>query len=111
MTAETTTGTIRLALVDDHAIVRDGLRVVLEAAGHEVVGEAAGPTPALADLARLHPEIALVDLRLGLRSGFELLAEIQRRQHLSARNRYARSDPGRSTLCYLRYFPSALMRK
>lgn len=70
----------RIYLVDDHAIVRDGLRVVLEAAGHEVVGEAAGPTPALADLARLHPEIALVDLRLGLRSGFELLAEIQRRQ-------------------------------
>ncbi len=70
----------RIYLVDDHAIVRDGLRVVLEAAGHEVVGEAAGPTPALADMARLHPEIALVDLRLGLRSGFELLAEIQRRQ-------------------------------
>ncbi|MCC6850842.1 MAG: DNA-binding response regulator, partial [Rubrivivax sp.] len=36
----------RIYLVDDHAIVRDGLRVVLEAAGHEVVGEAAGPTPA-----------------------------------------------------------------
>lgn len=70
----------RIYLIDDHAIVRDGLRVVLEAAGHEVVGEAAGPTPALADLVRLRPEIALLDLRLGLRSGFELLAEIQRRE-------------------------------
>jgi DNA-binding NarL/FixJ family response regulator len=70
----------RIYLVDDHAIVRDGLRVVLEAAGHEVVGEAAGPTPALADLARLVPDIALVDLHLGQRSGFELLAEMQRRQ-------------------------------
>jgi two-component system, NarL family, invasion response regulator UvrY len=70
----------RIYLIDDHAIVRDGLRVVLEGAGHVVVGEAAGPTPALADLARLAPEIVLLDLRLGLRSGFELLAEIRRRQ-------------------------------
>jgi len=70
----------RIYLVDDHAIVRDGLRVVLEASGHEVVGEAAGPTPALGDLARLAPDIALIDLHLGQRSGFELLAELQRRQ-------------------------------
>lgn len=71
---------IRIFLVDDHAVVRDGLRVVLEAAGHQVVGEAAGPTPAIADIGRLHPDVALVDLRLGLRSGFELLAELQRRE-------------------------------
>lgn len=70
----------RIYLIDDHAVVRDGLRAVLEGAGHEVVGEAAGPTPALADMARLQPDIALVDLRLGLRSGFELMAELQRRQ-------------------------------
>lgn len=69
----------RIYLVDDHAIVRDGLRVVLESAGHVVVGEADGPTAALADLVRLAPEIVLLDLRLGQRSGFELLAEIHRR--------------------------------
>lgn len=70
----------RLYIVDDHAIVRDGLRVVLESAGHEVVGEAAGPTPALADLGRLDPDVLLLDLQLGQRSGLELLAEIQRRE-------------------------------
>jgi DNA-binding NarL/FixJ family response regulator len=69
----------RIYLIDDHAIMRDGLRVVLETAGHEVVGEAAGPTPALADLGRLLPDVTLLDLRLGQRSGFELLAELQRR--------------------------------
>lgn len=69
----------RIYLVDDHAIMRDGLRVVLETAGHEVIGEAAGPTPALADLGRLMPDVVLLDLRLGQRSGFELLAELQRR--------------------------------
>lgn len=70
----------RLYLIDDHGVVRDGLRIVLETAGHQVVGEAAGPTPALADLTRLRPDIVLLDLRLGLRSGFELLAELQKRE-------------------------------
>lgn len=69
----------RIYLIDDHAIMRDGLRVVLEAAGHEVIGEAAGPTPALADLGRLQPDVVLLDLRLGQRSGLELLAELQKR--------------------------------
>lgn len=69
----------RIYLIDDHAIMRDGLRVVLETAGHEVVGEAAGPTPALADLGRLLPDVVLLDLRLGQRSGFELLEELRKR--------------------------------
>ena len=69
----------RIYLIDDHAIMRDGLRVVLESAGHEVVGEAAGPTPALADLGRLLPDVVLLDLRLGQRSGLELLEELRKR--------------------------------
>lgn len=73
-----------LFLVDDHALVREGLRAMLEAAGHRVVGEAGEATPALADLVRLVPEIALIDLNLGQRSGLELLAEMQRR-HLPTR--------------------------
>jgi DNA-binding NarL/FixJ family response regulator len=68
-----------LYLVDDHQLVREGLRAVLEAAGHQVVGEAADLTPALADLARLRPQVLLLDLQLGDRSGLELLAELQRR--------------------------------
>lgn len=69
----------RLYLVDDHLIVREGLRAVLEAAGHSVVGESADPTQALADVARLAPEVLLLDLNIGERSGFEVLAELQRR--------------------------------
>ncbi len=68
-----------LYLVDDHQMVREGLRAVLEAAGHQVVGEAAEPTRALAELGRLQPELLLLDLHLGERSGLELLAELQRR--------------------------------
>ena len=67
-------------LVDDHAMMRDGLRAVLETTGHRVVGESADPTEALAQIQRLAPAVVLLDLNLGQRSGFELLTELQRRK-------------------------------
>ena len=69
----------RIYLVDDHALVRDGMRAVLEAVGHQVVGESDQPVQALADIQKLTPDIVLLDIHLGERSGLELLAEIQRR--------------------------------
>ncbi len=69
----------RIYLVDDHAILRDGIRAMLEAEGHEIVGEAADITTALADVMRLLPELVLLDLNLQDCSGLELLAEAQRR--------------------------------
>ena len=68
-----------LYLLDDHTLLRDGLRAVLQAAGHRVVGESADPTQALAELRDLGPVTVLLDLHLGVRSGFELLTELQRR--------------------------------
>lgn len=70
-------------IVDDHASLRDGLRVLLEAAGHRVVGEAADPAKARADLLRSAPALVLLDLHLGARSGMELLADLHRRGHAS----------------------------
>ena len=67
-------------LVDDHALLRDGLRSVLEAAGHRVAGESDDPTQALAQVQRLAPAVLLLDLNLGQRSGFELLTELQQRR-------------------------------
>ncbi len=69
----------QLYLLDDHTLLRDGLRAVLQAAGHRVVGESADPTQAMADLRELGPSVLLLDLHLGKRSGFELLTELQRR--------------------------------
>jgi DNA-binding NarL/FixJ family response regulator len=74
----------RVYLVEDHQIMRDGLPALLEARGHAVVGESDDPTQALADLLRLKPEVLLLDLNLGGRSGLELQAELQRR-HLPVR--------------------------
>jgi two-component system, NarL family, invasion response regulator UvrY len=66
-------------LVDDHPILREALAALLTAHGHSVVGQSDDPTHAAAEVRALLPDILLVDLKLGLRSGFELLAELQRR--------------------------------
>lgn len=65
-------------LVDDHAMLRDGLRTVLEKAGHRVVGEADSADVAITDLTRLQPQLVLLDLQLDDRSGFEVLEAVQR---------------------------------
>jgi NarL family two-component system response regulator LiaR len=54
---------IRVLLVDDHAVVREGLRVFLELQeGIEVAGEAEDGREALAEAARLRPDVILMDL-------------------------------------------------
>jgi two-component system, NarL family, invasion response regulator UvrY len=63
-------------LVDDHALMRDGLRVVLEHGGHRVVGETGDLVQAQSDIVRLTPCVVLLDLHLGERSGMELLERI-----------------------------------
>jgi DNA-binding NarL/FixJ family response regulator len=67
-------------LVDDHALLRDGLRAVLEDAGHRVVGDCDDPTRALSEFHALAPDVLLLDLNLGNRSGFELLERMQQRK-------------------------------
>lgn len=57
---------ITVLLVDDHPIVRSGLRAVLEAGGEvRVVGEAATGEEAIALASHLTPQVVLCDLRLG----------------------------------------------
>ena len=67
---------IRLALVEDHPIVVDGVRAALAAAGGiEVVGEAATLGAARPMLAAAQCDVVLLDLRLPDGSGFELLRD------------------------------------
>jgi two-component system, NarL family, invasion response regulator UvrY len=68
----------KLYLVDDHPIVREGLRALLESHGHQVVGEAVEPVAALRAIITLQPQLVLLDLQLEQHSGLELLAELQR---------------------------------
>lgn len=57
--------TTTVLLVDDHPIVRSGLRAVLESDTVHVIGEAATGEEAIALAGHLHPDVVLCDLRLG----------------------------------------------
>ena len=70
----------RIYLIDDHPIVRAGLSALLQGAGHSIVGESEDITQALSEVNRLAPDLVMLDLHLAGRSGFEVLAEMQRRQ-------------------------------
>lgn len=69
---------IRVLLVDDHSIVRQGLSSMLEPdPDFEVVGEASSGQEALALVESEHPDIVLLDLRLADMSGVEICQKIQ----------------------------------
>lgn len=73
-------GTVGIVLVDDHAIVRQGLRSILEREPDLTVrGEASSAAEALAVVARVRPDIVLLDLKLSTSSdteGLELCARL-----------------------------------
>jgi two-component system, NarL family, response regulator DevR len=56
--------TVRVLLVDDHRVVREGLRRCLDAPGVAVIGEAATGAAAIAAAAELHPDVVVLDARL-----------------------------------------------
>lgn len=65
---------IRVLLVDDHALIRDGLRRAFEQTDDlEVVGEAASCEEALAMVRALAPDVAVIDVNLGDGNGIELV--------------------------------------
>jgi len=73
-------GPVRVLVVDDHAVVREGLRHVLTAAeGFRVVGEAANATEALGLAETVRPDVVLLDLTMPGMSGLEAAAELRRR--------------------------------
>lgn len=71
---------IRVFLVDDHELLRLGLRTQLELeAEFMVVGEAATAAEALAGVAAVHPDVAVVDVQLAQGNGIELCREVRSR--------------------------------
>ena len=70
---------MRIVLVDDHALFRDGVGALLEAWGHTVVGQAANGTEAIALVDRVLPELVLMDVRMPGPSGVETTKLIKTR--------------------------------
>ncbi|MFE9769185.1 response regulator [Streptomyces sp. NPDC005808] len=70
---------ISLLIVDDHPVVRDGLRGMFESApGFTVLGEAANGVEALELAASLDPDVILMDLRMPGVGGVEAIARLTR---------------------------------
>lgn len=71
---------MKILLVDDHKMMRDGLRAILEKENLEVVGEAASGREALAQARRLRPQVVVMDISMpdlnGIDATGKLLAEL-----------------------------------
>src|ERR671927_332243 len=71
----------RLLIADDHALIRKGLRQVIEAdTDFAVIGEAANGKEALRLIVEQHPQVAILDVNMPEMSGFDVAQEIHRRK-------------------------------
>jgi len=69
---------IKIIIVDDHPMVREGLRSMLDAPEIKVVGEASSGKEALKLITERTPDVALVDIRMPDMDGLALLEAIQK---------------------------------
>ncbi len=69
---------IRVLIADDHMIIRQGLRLILETEeGFQLVGEAADGAEAVSLTAKLHPDVVLMDLRMPGMDGITAIERLQ----------------------------------
>jgi two-component system, NarL family, response regulator NreC len=69
---------ITVLLADDHQLVREGLKALLEHEGFKVVGEASNGQEALQLVETFSPDVAVLDLTMPLLNGVDAAREIQR---------------------------------
>lgn len=74
---------IRVCLVEDQTLVREGIRSLLALSSEiKIVGEAGDGEEAIQVIARTRPDVVLLDMKLPRRSGLEVLRELSQRQEL-----------------------------
>ncbi|MBQ9768162.1 MAG: response regulator transcription factor [Lachnospiraceae bacterium] len=72
-------GKINILLVDDHSIVREGLKQLLELDGDiEVIGEAGDGEKCLELIEELHPDVVLLDIDMPVMNGLQVLEELHK---------------------------------
>ena len=92
--------TIRILLVDDHPIVRQGLKTLLE--GHsewEVIGEASDGAEAIEKAKDLHPDVMVLDVTMPRMNGLEACRLLRRQA------------PGLEILCVTQHDSPQMMRE
>jgi CheY-like chemotaxis protein len=68
---------MRVVLADNHALVRQGIRVLLEKAGIEVAGEASDGQEALLLVAAIAPDVAILDIGMPRLNGHEVATRMR----------------------------------
>jgi DNA-binding NarL/FixJ family response regulator len=68
---------ISVLIVDDHEIVRQGLVSLVRDSAIRICGEAATPEEAIRQARKLHPDVVLLDVRLGNRDGLEVIKRLR----------------------------------
>jgi CheY-like chemotaxis protein len=90
--------TLRALIVDDNAQFLDAARALLECEGISVAGLASSTAEALEQIDQLRPDVALVDIDLGVESGFDLAKRVAggkpvgHRPHIILISTYAEQD-------------------
>ncbi|HEV2617168.1 MAG: response regulator transcription factor [Candidatus Acidiferrales bacterium] len=69
---------IQVILADDHQIVRQSLKVLLEREGLKIVGEASNGQEAVKIAESLHPDVAVLDVSMSVLNGIDAAKEIQK---------------------------------
>lgn len=69
---------VRVLLAEDHVVVREGLKALLERAGFEIVGEAGNGQEAIELAEKLHPEVAVLDVAMPILNGIDAAREISK---------------------------------
>lgn len=68
----------RVLLADDHGLVRQGLKTLLEGQGFQVVGEASDGQEALRAVEKTHPDVAILDIRMPALNGVDAARELKK---------------------------------
>src|SRR5258708_30380496 len=68
----------RILLADDHALIRQGLKALLEKQGFQVVGEASDGQEALRSVEKTQPDIAIIDISMPVLNGVDAARELKK---------------------------------
>ncbi|HNX23602.1 MAG TPA: response regulator transcription factor [Spirochaetota bacterium] len=70
---------IRIFIVDDHAILREGLRTIIQSvSGYEVIGESGDGRDALEKIEQLKPDVVILDISLPSMTGVEISRQLRK---------------------------------
>ncbi len=68
----------RVLLADDHALIRQGLKALLESQGFQVVGEASDGQATLRSAEKTHPDVAILDISMPVLNGIDAARELKK---------------------------------